>query len=77
MDISKMKELLELCAMVTRKTKADAFFYYSPFCIEIRIYERGFSENETSEAYAAYTKYDVEDVYRRAKKRLKELLGGI
>ena len=76
MEISKMQELLELCARVTRETDSDAFFGYSPFCIDVRMYESGFSEHEECESYSAYTEYDYEDVYERAKKRLNELLGG-
>ena len=76
MEISKMQELLELCARVTRETESDAFFHYSKFCVFIYIYESGFSEHEECESYSAYTEYDYEDVYERAKKRLNELLGG-
>lgn len=76
MEISKMQELLELCARVTRETEADAFFSYSKFCVYVTVYERGFSENEKMEEFSVYTEFEIEDVYERAKKRLVELLGG-
>ena len=75
MEISKMQELLELCARVTRETESDAFFHYSKFCVCISVYERGFSENEKMEEFSVYTDFEIEDVYERAKKRLKELSG--
>ena len=75
MEISKMQELLELCARVTRETEADAFFHYSKFCVCVAVYEKGFSENERWDEFSVYTDFEIEDVYERAKKRLKELIG--
>ena len=68
MEISKMQELLELCARVTRETDSDAFFHYSKFCVCISIYERGFSENEKMEDFSVYTEFEIEDVYESAKR---------
>lgn len=43
----KLQEIVALCYQISTKSKADAFFYYSPHTrqISVYVYENGWSED--------------------------------
>lgn len=59
LSIRKLTQLVELCAKISERTKADAFFRYSPHVggFEVDVYYKGWEAHRYPDVCMSYNSY--------------------